>query len=395
MLKRLGNAIFDRLQRVTSSGKLIPEIDGLRFVAIFSVFVYHVNGIINTKDPEAYKQTSGLNGFWKSYITHGNLGVQLFFVISGFILALPFARHYLTGSKRPALKAYFMRRVTRLEPPYMLVMIMLFCYIVFIQHKYTFSALFPDLLQSLTYTFNFFHPRLVLPTVNPVAWSLEIEVQFYLLAPLLAALFFKSANATTRRTKIILGGLSFIVLQSLYEPPIRSLYDQMQYFLLGFLLADIYLYPLKVRIDASLAKWLGGFVLFALWLYEPTGVLSWQSTLSWNLALICMIFVFYYLTLFTPFWNTVFSKRIFVTIGGMCYTIYLIHSAIISIVLNLVMKHRYSNWYAVNWLILACTVTIATLLVSACFFLLVEKPFMEKTWYKRFLPQKKGPAAQY
>ena len=47
-------------------------------------------------------------------------GVELFFVISGFILGRPFARHALLGEKRVPLAGYYLRRLTRLEPPYIL-----------------------------------------------------------------------------------------------------------------------------------------------------------------------------------------------------------------------------------------------------------------------------------
>ena len=57
-------------------------------------------------------------------LEHGNYGVQLFFVISGFVLALPFASHYLCQTRAVSLRAYFLRRLTRLEPPYVLSMLL-------------------------------------------------------------------------------------------------------------------------------------------------------------------------------------------------------------------------------------------------------------------------------
>jgi len=42
--------------------------------------------------------------------------VQLFFVLSGFIVALPFARHWLEGTAAPDLKRYLLRRLKRIEP---------------------------------------------------------------------------------------------------------------------------------------------------------------------------------------------------------------------------------------------------------------------------------------
>ncbi len=58
------------------------------------------------------------------WIGNGDRGVELFFVISGMILAMPFARQYLTDGKSVSLRKYYMRRVTRLEPPYILSVIL-------------------------------------------------------------------------------------------------------------------------------------------------------------------------------------------------------------------------------------------------------------------------------
>src|SRR5262245_56709348 len=96
-----GEGLFARLSRISSSGRFIPEIDGLRFIAITSVFLYHLAcfTVHKTKDvPQdpVYLVTS-----------HGNFGVQLFFVISGFILSLPFAERRLEGREGVPLGRYY------------------------------------------------------------------------------------------------------------------------------------------------------------------------------------------------------------------------------------------------------------------------------------------------
>ena len=59
------------LRRITSKGTFIPEIDGLRFVAIASVVMYHLRGFLSPESRLA---------------AHGYRGVNLFYVISGFVL---------------------------------------------------------------------------------------------------------------------------------------------------------------------------------------------------------------------------------------------------------------------------------------------------------------------
>ena len=57
-------------------------------------------------------------------ISNGSRGVYLFFAFSGMILALPFARYYLAEGNKVSLKKYYMRRVTRLEPPWVLSLLL-------------------------------------------------------------------------------------------------------------------------------------------------------------------------------------------------------------------------------------------------------------------------------
>ncbi len=53
-----------------------------------------------------------------------DLGVKVFFAISGFVLALPFLKYYLgISDKKVQLKSYFIRRLTRLEPPFIITLV--------------------------------------------------------------------------------------------------------------------------------------------------------------------------------------------------------------------------------------------------------------------------------
>src|SRR5205807_233343 len=114
---------------------------------------------------------------------YGWAGVQLFFAISGFILALPFAAHRLLGEKPVDLGKYFRRRLTRLEPPYILSLLGTFAFGLLISHQLSWAANGKHLLASLVYMHNlaFGHESYI----STVAWTLEIEVQFYCLVPLL------------------------------------------------------------------------------------------------------------------------------------------------------------------------------------------------------------------
>lgn len=109
--------ILSGLSRRTTSGQLITEIDGLRFFSIALVVLFHLEGYVAGASRVQYAVGSYENPL-RYLLHHGNQGVELFFIISGFVLALPFAAHQLTGGRKVNLPAYFTRRLTRLEPPY-------------------------------------------------------------------------------------------------------------------------------------------------------------------------------------------------------------------------------------------------------------------------------------
>src|ERR1700682_3955677 len=95
-----------RLRRITTSLAYRPEIDGIRFIAIFSVIIYHLAGDVLKHSPAGYDSSP----HWLLRFTQNlNFGVQLFFVLSGYVLALPFAEHFLGGQPPRSLKSYLLR----------------------------------------------------------------------------------------------------------------------------------------------------------------------------------------------------------------------------------------------------------------------------------------------
>ena len=173
------------ISRETSSGRFIPEMDGLRFAAVAMVILYHLNGYLTAKSP-FYSSAPPSSDWLAQAAMVGNRGVELFFVISGFILGLPFAAHYLKGAAPVNLRKYYLRRLTRLEPPYFVALLLLFIMGAVIL-GFPSASFYPHFAASLFYSHS-----LIYGTFSPamgVAWSLEIEVQFYLLVPLLTLLF--------------------------------------------------------------------------------------------------------------------------------------------------------------------------------------------------------------
>jgi len=232
-------------KRITSTGSFIPEIDGLRFIAIISVVLMHISTFINVKDLNKYSDIIDYSCL-KNIIAHGHFGVQLFFVISGFILGLPFAKYFIANEKKVNIKNYFLRRLTRLEPPYILIMTILLFSLVFFSKSIDFNNGIKSYFASIIYSHNFIYGIGVFPKLNDVAWSLEIEVQFYTMAPIMAYIF-SIKSPSLRRLIFVLIGLFSLFLANFISLPFISLINYLAYFIIGFLLADLYVSKTKIH----------------------------------------------------------------------------------------------------------------------------------------------------
>ena len=380
-----GPNFLARFSRVTTRGTFVPEVDGLRFVAIAAVFFFHLAINLASRNPADYAYPVPGSPLHATIRT-GAVGVELFFILSGLVLALPFARHHLRGAPEVRLKAYFLRRLTRLEPPYFVVMIGCFLLLVVV-HGQSAKALAPHLLASLGYVHNLVYGRD--SVINNVAWSLEVEIEFYLLVPWLTALF--AIRRTAARRTAIVGA---IVLTSLVGPLVaqtsphleNTLLRFAQYFLVGFLLADLMvleqLAPVRRRLgwDALAAA----TVPLVVMLYTGTAAARWLPAASHQLVTelaLPWLFLLAYLGVFRGVvLNAFLTLRLVTTIGGMCYSIYLLHNVILNNTLFLTKDLAPTGSYAVDLGLQALLMGALVLAVSGVFFLLVERPCMDRAW---------------
>ena len=361
--------------RVTSSGNFIPEIDGLRFVAIISVVFFHLYGFIEVKDDSFYNSSYNFN-FLFNLIKNGNFGVELFFVLSGFVLGLPFAKYYLLKGSKISIKSYFLRRLSRLEPPYIIVMFLLLIGSVFISKNLSTTDGIQSFLASIAYIHNFIYTE---PSfINTVAWSLEIEIQFYILAPLLS-LFFTINNKLTRRILLIFTTVVFSLFSLLVSLPFLSILDYLQYFLVGFLLVDFYLLEGSKNKTSILRNTFTIITLLIIFsCNEKYFNTNFQKSL-WNISVLILIFCAYYNIILRKSLKF-FSFRVITNVGGMCYTIYLLHFAIISFVGNPLLSIKFSSNPIINIGLYSTIILSSILLVSVVFFVLIERPCMDKNW---------------
>lgn len=115
----------------------------------------------------------------------GYMFVDLMLLLSGFLLYLPYA-----NKKECSAKEFYIRRGLRILPSYWLCLLVMLGFALF-QYGFSDVRTWKDLLAHLSFTHNFFQFSYTQTRMNVVLWTLAVEVQFYLLVPLLAPLFRK------------------------------------------------------------------------------------------------------------------------------------------------------------------------------------------------------------
>ena len=173
----------------------VDVLDGVRAAAILIVFWFHV-----------WQQSWLIPIFetpWLSWLgitrinldavpRTGYLFVDLMLLISAFCLFLPHARAALLGEPVPDWRLFYKKRLIRILPPYLLCVLVIFFGYALPSGAYaTARLMWRDLIATLTFTQTFSMDTYIGTRINVVLWTAAIEMQFYLLFPLLAKAFRK------------------------------------------------------------------------------------------------------------------------------------------------------------------------------------------------------------
>ena len=172
----------------------IPGLDGLRALACLAVFGVH------------WQQFTGWAGAWgpfdlKRLLENGNTGVSLFFTLSAFLLSIRFWTGSWGRPGEPWVRRYVLSRATRILPAYYTCVLAL----VVLTGPLTSPRGLADAGLHFAFVHNFWERSFY--SLSPPFWTIAVQVQSYVLMPILLLLVLRSTGRFATRAWV-LGGLT-------------------------------------------------------------------------------------------------------------------------------------------------------------------------------------------
>ena len=193
------------LESVTTSDR-VASLTGIRAVAALLVVLTHA----------AYTTGRYPQGYVGLVYSRMEIGVPIFFVLSGFLLFSPWVRAAAGGQAPPSVRRYAWHRVRRIMPAYVVTVVA--AYLVYHFRTagpnpgHTWEGLFRNLTLTQIYTddylYSFLHQGMT------QMWSLAVEVAFYVVLPVLAYLLLVVLCRRRWRPRLLLSGLVVLALIS-------------------------------------------------------------------------------------------------------------------------------------------------------------------------------------
>ncbi len=318
----------------------VASLDLLRAVASLAVCWFHFAGREDSFLPDGILKSTG-QYFW--------LGVEAFFVVSGFVI--PWSLHR-GGYRLKEYGRFLLKRIVRLDPPYLvsIALILTLGYLSTLSHLYrgtSFAIDWTQVLLHLGYLNVFFADK---PWLNTVYSTLAIEFEYYLLVGLLYPLL-SHRSAGVRRTTLALFVLTCIPLASEKHLPHYA-----PLFALGIVAFQLRI-GLVGRREAAVTNVLVSLV--AVTGSEPLFITVGLASLA------VILFVRH-------------TNRVIEFFGRISYSVYLLHIPLGSRVINLSLHWPQTFWSKIG---IICAAYGVTIVAAYLFYRLIENP--ARNWSAR------------
>ncbi|MEV4084320.1 acyltransferase family protein [Nonomuraea fuscirosea] len=340
------------------------EIDGLRLLAALCVVLFHYvfSGWAGGKTTVTFVTESA----WAKY---GYLGVDLFFLISGFVVLMS------AWGRTP--RQFVVSRVVRLYPAYW-IGIAITAVVTVTLGQGLFQVSLPQVLANLT----MFQSVPNIENVDVVYWTLWAEMRFYLLM-----LAFTFIGMTKGRIMAGLWGwlaLTFLVELGLL-PGVADLVVQSEfshYFIAGMALFMLYRFGLSVQIALLVPICLGNAVYRAIGYAEAVGT-RYSVTYSPAIITAVVVLIFLIMTFVALRVTRVLARPALVTAGALTYPLYLLHAHV-----GFILFARLED--TVNKYVLLVAMIAVMLGAAYLVHRFVERPLAPRL--KRLLSKREPPA---
>ncbi|EHV5273479.1 acyltransferase family protein [Staphylococcus pseudintermedius] len=321
---------FNQRDRKPINPRYMPGLDGVRAVAVIAIIIYHLN---------------------PQWLSGGFLGVDTFFVISGYLItSLLLTEYHNTG--KIELMSFWLRRVKRLIPAVLfLVMGVIVLSLIFMPTEI--QKVRADSIAAIFYVSNWWYIMQNVDyfeqfAVQPLKhlWSLAIEEQFYLVFPivLLSLLSFIRRLKLIRIIFLILLVISMIAMMVLYVPNenVARVYfgtdTRIQTLLMGVLLALVWPpFQLKAKVNRQMRTMIdtAGVVGLAILFICFKFVSETNSILYYGgFFLISTVTLLVIASSVHPsgYFAKFLGNKVFTFIGSRSYSLYLWHYPIIVLI---------------------------------------------------------------
>lgn len=363
--------------------RYMPGLDGLRAIAVLGIIIYHLN---------------------KQLLTGGFLGVDTFFVISGYLITSLLLKEYDdTGIIK--LKSFWIRRLKRLLPA-VIVLLMVVGTATLLLKSDNIIRVKHDIIAAIFYVsnwwyiakdVNYFEQFSFMPLKH--LWSLAIEEQFYIFFPVI---FVTLLLTIKKRYKIgfIFWGVSIISLglmmfiYSINGDHSRVYFGtdtRLQTLLLGVILAFLWP-PFKLKNDPpKVVKYvidsIGSlsFIVLILLFFIINDETNWIYDGGFYLISILTLFIIASVVHPSTWIAKIFSNPVLVFIGKRSYSLYLWHFAVISFV------HSYYVDGQIPVYVYFIDISL-TIIFAELSYRFIETPFRKEgikalNWRPSYIPQ--------
>lgn len=314
--------------------KHIPVLDGLRAVAILIVVWYHF-----WQQSWLMPIVGDFNLDWLP--RNGAILVDFMILLSGFCLFLPYAREMIYGETADGALRFYRKRIARIAPSYYIsILIVLFCFALPLGEYTSGTAFWKDFVPHLFFVHNFFPESHIYTHLNGALWTVAVEVQFYLLFPLLAR-FFQKKPVLTYASMVAIGLLSSDWISRHYDTLNQGMYVNhtltfFSVFANGMLGTWAYVSINKNRIRTKAEETLfcllaiGGMCLFKVMCQHRSNYISdtrWQIDYRFLLSLLFLLILFSVI-MSQRYWNWLLGNRFMRFLAGISFNLYICHQYI-------------------------------------------------------------------